>query len=94
MHFLGGAFVVSFFIWLYFYSNFFKPGQRKLKDFLFISFLSLAFVAVSWESYEVLLGEAKIQGVNYFFDTTMDLIMDCLGGISFCFYAYFLEINE
>lgn len=94
MHFLGGALVVSFFVWFYFYSNIFQPEKRRLRDFLLVSFGGLVFVAVSWEVYELLLGEAKIQGVNYGFDTTLDFIMDFLGGMTFCLYAYFLEINE
>lgn len=93
VHFLGGILVSLFFLWLYFYSNFFKPNKRDLKTFLKVSVLSILFVGVLWEAYELIIGEAKYAGENYAYDTTLDFIMDFLGALVACFYAYLKELK-
>ncbi|OHB15217.1 MAG: hypothetical protein A2431_01950 [Candidatus Zambryskibacteria bacterium RIFOXYC1_FULL_39_10] len=93
VHFLGGATLSAFFLWLYFYSGFFNPTNRKLKDFLLVSVLGAMFVAVSWEIYELFLGEAVMNKAEYPFDTMLDIIMDLLGILAICFYGYLKEHN-
>jgi hypothetical protein len=88
VHFLGGAFVALFFLWLYFFSGFFNPNKRRFRDFLLVSMLGVALVSVVWEIYEIFIGEVIFSGPAYPFDTTLDFIMDTLGGLSACFYAY------
>ena len=51
------------------------------------------FVAVSWEVFPFILGEALLQKVTYPYDTMMDLIMDFLGAVVGCFYGYLKEHN-
>jgi len=94
MHFMGGVVVVLFFDWLYFYSGLFAPEQRSMSHFLLVSIFSLVLVAVAWEAYELLLGEANFHGRNYPFDTAIDFVMDTLGGLTACFYAYMKELES
>ena len=93
MHFLGGLWVVLFFMWFYFYSGLFAPRKRNLSQFLIVAILGLIFVAVTWEIYELILGEASFNRAGYAWDTTMDLMMDMLGGLAACFYAYLKELK-
>lgn len=93
VHFLGGAALSLFFLWLYFFSGAFRPAKRNFLRFVLISVLGAMFVAVSWEIFELVLGEAKMQKVSYPFDTTMDLIMAALGALSACFYGYLRELK-
>src|SRR5574343_1759254 len=72
VHFFGGATLSAFFIWLYFFSGVFEPQDKSLKNFLLISFFGVMFVSISWEIYELLLGEVLIQKVAYPYDTMMD----------------------
>lgn len=92
-HFLGGALVATFFIWIYFYSGFFRPTDRKLWSFVKIALIGSVFIAVTWEIYELLLGEAAIQKAEYPYDTTLDFIMDTLGILAAIFYGYLKELN-
>ena len=91
VHFLGGATLSAFFLWLYFFSGFFNPKNRSLKYFLIISIIGMIFVAVSWEIFELFLGEDILQKAEYPYDTMMDLIMDFLGAITISFYAFIKE---
>lgn len=93
VHFLGGATLSAFFLWLYFYSGLFNPTERKLKNFLLVSILGSMFIAVSWEIYELFLGEAVMNKAEYPFDTMLDIIMDMLGILAICFYGYLKEHN-
>jgi hypothetical protein len=88
VHFCGGTAISFFFLWFYFYSGFFKPVKKNLLRFLTISILGTMFVSVSWEVYELILGEAVMQKSAYPFDTALDLTMDFLGTVAACFYAY------
>lgn len=94
VHFLAGALVAIFFLWAYFFSGFFSPQKRDLWTFLKIAFLGSIFVAVSWEIYELILGEADIQKAAYPYDTTLDFIMDALGVVGVSFYAYIKELES
>lgn len=93
VHFLGGAWVAMLFLWLYFYSGFFAPPNRKLKNFLLISILSVIFVGILWEMFELFVGATDVSDLEYPFDTSLDIVMDTLGAISACLYAYIKEIS-
>lgn len=94
VHFFGGATLSAFFLWLYFFSGLFNPAKRKLSNFLIVSIVGSLFVAVSWEIYEVFLGEVLVHKSEYPYDTMMDIIMDLFGTISVCFYGYIKEYNR
>ena len=89
VHFL----VAAFFLWLYFFSGFFNPRDRGLARFFFVAMIGSLAIAVAWEAYELLLGEAVIQKAAYPYDTTLDFIMDFLGMVAVTFYGYLREIN-
>lgn len=93
VHFFGGAALSAAFLWFYFFSGLFNPPQRKLKNFLLVSVFGAMFVAVSWEIFELFLGEAMMKKAEYPFDTMLDLIMDFLGILAVCFYGYLKEYN-
>ncbi len=93
VHFLGGALVSMFFLWLYFFSGAFLPAKRNFFYFLLISSLGVLFVSVVWEIYELLLGEASFAKTAYSYDTTLDFIMDFLGAYAVCLYAYLRKIK-
>lgn len=94
VHFFGGTAISTFFLWLYFFSGFFNPQKRSLGKFLLVSILGSMFVAISWEVYELILGEAKMQKTEYPYDTTLDLIMDLLGILGAFFYGYMKELEN
>jgi len=91
VHFLGGATLSAFFLWLYFFSGFFKPQDRSLKYFFIIAIIGTIFIGVSWEIFELFLGEDVLQKTEYPYDTMMDFIMDFLGAITIAFYAFIKE---
>ena len=91
VHFFGGAALSLFFSWFYFFSGFFNPPKRNLAKFLLVSIFGAMFVAVSWEVYELLLGEAVVQKSEYLYDTMMDLVMSFLGALAACLYTYLRE---
>ncbi len=93
MHFLGGATVGIFFLWLYFYSGLFAPAKRGLKHFILLSIVSVVFIGVAWEIYELILGEAELRKEEYKPDLLLDFIMDFLGALFASLYAYFKEIK-
>lgn len=51
-------------------------------------------VGFSWESYELIFKQTVASKAGYFSDTAMDLLMDLLGAIAGCFYAYIKEHNK
>ena len=94
VHFFGGMALSTFFIWFYFFSRFFSPQKRSLTQFLVISIIGAMFVAISWESFELIFKQTSVQKIDYAYDTTMDLTMDFLGAVVACFYAYIKEYNR
>src|SRR3990167_3900032 len=88
MHFLGGVALSFFFVWLYFFSGLFAPKNRGLGNYIFVSMLGVATLAVLWEIFELLMGISVIDWSRYMSDTTLDYIMDALGGLAACLYAY------
>jgi predicted membrane channel-forming protein YqfA (hemolysin III family) len=93
MHFLGGALCAIFTIWLYFYSDLFKPADRSLKRHFFISLLGVIFISVCWEIFELVTGTAVAHWNEYTFDTSLDYTMDFLGGVAACLYAYMKQVQ-
>lgn len=91
VHFLGGATSAAFFLWLYFFSSFFNSQDRSLKHFLIIAITGTIFIGISWEIFELFLGEDVLLKAEYPYDTMMDLIMDLLGAITSSFYAFIWE---
>ena len=94
VHFLGGATASIFFLWLYFYSGLFNPLQRRLARFLFVALFGAMSIAVLWEIFELMLGEAAANKSQYPFDTTLDFIMDFLGALAACFYGFLKETKS
>jgi hypothetical protein len=91
VHFLAGAALSAFFLWLYFYSGFFNPHKRTLAKFLVVSIFGTMFLGVLWEIYELVFGQTMVSKIDYPYDTMMDLIMSFLGSVAMCFYAYIKE---
>jgi hypothetical protein len=91
VHFLAGATLGLFFVWLYFFSGFLKPQKRNLSKFIIVSILGALVVGVSWETYEIIFKQTMVQKADYPYDLMMDLIMDFLGALSGCFYAFLRE---
>lgn len=94
VHFLGGATLSVFFLWFYFFSGVFAPTRRDFSYFLMIAVIGSLFVSISWEIYELVLGEAKFNKAEYPFDTLMDISMDTLGAMAACFYGYLKEMKS
>lgn len=94
VHFFGGAVLGLFFLWLYFFSRYFNPKNRSLSQFILVATVGSMFIAVTWEIYELLLGEAEIQKSEYPYDTTLDFIMDLLGMLAATFYGYIKELES
>ncbi len=88
MHFGGGLFSALFFLWLFFFSGFFKPENRSYSQFFKIGILGLVFVAFLWEIYELVFGVTFTGKFDYSYDTTLDIIFDFFGAVIACIYAY------
>ena len=94
VHFFAGIALALFFSWFYFFSGFFDTQKRNLRMFLLISILGAMLVGICWETYEIIFKQTMVQKVDYPYDLAMDLIMDFLGAIAGCFYAYIKEYNK
>ena len=94
VHFLAGLSWGLLFLWFYFFSGFFLPQKRSFFQFLILALVGILFIAVSWEIYELLLGEAVFNKLQYPFDTTLDFIMDFLGALVACLYGYLREMKS
>ncbi|HEY4515919.1 MAG TPA: hypothetical protein VJH67_01890 [Candidatus Paceibacterota bacterium] len=88
MHFLGGVWASIFTLWLFFFSGFFSPEKRSFLKILSIGILGTIFISTSWEIFELVTGTAVVEWSDYPFDTSLDFVMDFLGGITACLYAY------
>lgn len=95
MHFLGGLFIGLGTIWLLSYKNF--PSELSWKLILKI-FLSVLFVGVLWEVFEIIFYNIIAQNPYNILDITHDIVFDLAGGIfSIIFFfrrTMFSEINE
>src|SRR3989344_6088268 len=94
VHFLAGLSWGLLFLWFYFFSGFFLPQKRSFFQFLILALVGILFIAVSCEIYELLLGEAVFNKLQYPFDTTLDFIMDFLGALVACLYGYLREMKS
>lgn len=93
VHFFAAGALSLFFSWFYFFSGYFNPQKRNLRNFLLVAVLGTMFIGVSWEIYELIWKQTMVQKIDYPYDTMMDLTMDFLGTIAGCFYAYIKEHN-
>jgi hypothetical protein len=94
VHFFAGAALSAFFLWFYFFSGYFNPAKRNLTKFLIVSIIGTMFVSLSWESYELIFRQTMVRKADYPYDTMMDLLMDFLGTMAMCFFAYIKEYNR
>ena len=80
MHFLGGLLIGLMSLWAYFYSDFFKNSKVEKNILIIISLISVWFIGVGWEIFEILI-EPEYFKEGYILDTILDLVMDTLGAI-------------
>lgn len=83
MHFLGGLWVVLFFVWFLFFSKFIKIDIKKHQNrkIFFVSILAVLVVGLLWEVFEVFASFVSVQERGYALDTSLDLMMDLIGGV-------------
>lgn len=88
MHFLGGVWVAFLSLWFFFFSGFtnFKIGALKNMTIFSILLLSVIIVGILWEVFEIHSGVLFFEK-NYAWDTSLDLLMDTIGGVSVFIYA-------
>lgn len=88
VHFLGGLTVGLTLMWLGSLSNNFRDWS--LKKLLFSALFGAILIGILWEIYELYFGLTSLSdGMDYWTNTSSDLIMDAVGGIS-----SFLYINR
>lgn len=84
MHFLGGALVSLFGVWVYKWTRkselFVRTGHALLNVLLFVFIIGLF-----WETFEVFFDIMDVTRVEYWGDTLFDFIMNGIGGV-FAFY--------
>jgi uncharacterized BrkB/YihY/UPF0761 family membrane protein len=81
MHILGGMFSAILSLWVYFFSSFFKNQKWDKKTILRVILIGTAFVGVSWEIYEFVLGLTANAFGSYPFDTIKDILDDFIGAL-------------
>lgn len=80
VHFLGGLTVGLSVMWIFSYNNNFKNWSHK-KLFLF-SIVGTIIVGLLWEIFELYFEMTYLSdGIDYWTDTSSDLIMDTIGGV-------------
>lgn len=72
LHFLGGLWVALAFQW-------YAQAQKRLVLIL-PTLLVVLIVGFGWEVFELLVGAPRED--NFMFDTSLDILMDVLGGIA------------
>ncbi len=82
-HFLGGVVfaIISFIFW----KNVLK---KDVVDF-FIVILSVLFIGILWEIFELYFGLTFVDAKGYVIDTILDIMMDITGGV--CSYIYYIK---
>ena len=89
VHFFGGLTVGLTITWLMSLNRDFS--MSKVSRILTAVILGTIFVGVLWEIFELYFQITSLaDGINYWTDTTSDLIMDTLGGIFAWFYTTYL----
>ena len=83
MHFLGGLWVALVATWFFFFSGFLYKDIKPIKKvkIFSIAIISVIIVGVLWEVWELEADLVFIDEAGYFFDTSLDLVMDTLGGV-------------
>ena len=71
LHFLGGLWVALMFQWL--------AARQKATVLIIPTLLAVCLVGVAWEIFEILIGSPR--EANFAFDTSLDILMDVIGGI-------------
>ena len=79
VHFLGGAWVALFALWLVFFSPL-KRAPRVKYPMLFVAVIATATAGLGWEVFEYLVKVPTEEA--YLFDTRMDLTMDMVGALA------------
>lgn len=72
MHFLGGFFIGLLFIYIF-------AKNTEYKNALKISLISIFFVGILWEVFELYFEMTDVNSPDFFSDTGMDFVMDFLG---------------
>ena len=87
MHFLGGLWVTLTVLWLWsLKKGFVIPSKQKV---LKVSIIFTLIVGVMWEIYELYIGVTLLSdGINYWTDTSSDLMMDFVGAVFGSLYGY------
>ena len=81
LHLLGGIFAGLLVLWLRFFSGYIgtspvPPGKKLIP----LVVLGVVGIGVGWEVFERLLGHTwSVEG--YWLDTTVDIVLDLLGGM-------------
>jgi ABC-type enterochelin transport system permease subunit len=71
LHFLGGLWVALAFQW-------YADAQKRLV-LIIPTILVVILVGIGWEVFELLIGAPRED--NFMFDTSLDILMDAIGGI-------------
>lgn len=77
MHFLGGAWVAGATLWL---AAVYLPDHRLYLVSVRNLVLCALAVGIAWELFELLMGWNTLDMPNYWGDSVLDLVMDCVGG--------------
>jgi hypothetical protein len=87
MHFLGGLWVALASFWILgIFKNHTSYIQSKKQAIIF-ALVSALFIGVLWEVFEY-ISDIAVTSEAYWPDTTLDLIMDSLGGVLAGLYAW------
>ncbi len=84
LHFMGGVWVALAALWFYM-----KEGWVARMTTTVLIALS---IGLGWELFEYLVGSARES--NYFYDTSLDILMDTLGAIAGFLYVYYRRVDE
>jgi hypothetical protein len=93
VHFAGGATAGLAFIFAYYSSGVFKPFGKTFFGFLFMAFIGTVFIGMAWEIFELLTKATSLADSDYYSDTGLDIVMDLLGALTACLYAFAREVS-
>jgi len=80
-HFFGGVWVGIAAIWFWYLSGYIKAMHFPKKKAVLVALLFGLLIGFLWEGYEYVVWQLVGKGLppNYIPDTTLDLVMDCMG---------------
>ena len=91
-HFLGGFWVAGMALWL---------APRVVGGFFLranvyaVGLIAALFIGTGWEFFEVFIDPLLSEGVGYWEDTVMDLVMDSSGGLAAALlFSHFVSNNS